>query len=155
MTKNRFILLLLAATIAASYFYSRPVYDFYTQTYYLKVKKITPEQTLRHVQKLYEQKNYDELLSYTKKMLIVFPDNKELKPHYRYGQNNEGDRRLTAPSLLSPRFHMITPTFPILKKQFLSFLKRDFTMISTTYSKTIPNLQPVNFYIMLRQPHII
>lgn len=77
--KNVLIFIIIVGTIPVSYFYSRKIYSFYMRSYYEKIRGQSIGQLVRKGREMYDNKQYALLSEYLKTLVIVYPDNKELK----------------------------------------------------------------------------
>jgi len=80
---------------AASYFYSMDVYRFYITAYYKKYRHTTMEDIKRKSSQLLEEKNYEQLESYLRDIIIVFPHDLDIiriagQCYMRMGKKSEG-----------------------------------------------------------------
>ncbi len=93
--RNRFILLIIAGTVALSYFYSEEVYSFYINFYYTRIKGVNKEEMLKKAEGMFREKRYEELKKYLRTLIILYPDNRELKlmeglTYIRLGEKTRG-----------------------------------------------------------------
>jgi tetratricopeptide (TPR) repeat protein len=91
-----FIIVVLVSAVI-SYFYSREIYFYYIETYYLTIKKENPDNSAKRAWHLYRDKNYSELKDYLNIILYLFPDSREIKKiaglyHIEAGNSEEGAR---------------------------------------------------------------
>ena len=77
--KNILVLIILIGVIPFSYFHSGEIYTFYMKTYYEKVSGQSLEQLTQRGEEMYRNKDYSGLMEYLKTLVILYPDNKELK----------------------------------------------------------------------------
>ncbi len=100
-----FIIVVLISSVI-SYFFSREIYFFYIETYYLTIKKETPDSSAKRAWQLYRDKNYSELKDYLNIILYLFPDSREIKRiaglyHIEVGNSEKGARLIL--SILSEK----------------------------------------------------
>lgn len=77
--KKLIIIMILAGSAAYSYFHSEEVYHYYLTTYYFKVKKHTRESLMKEADILYKENKYHDLEDYLEKLMVVYPDDFELR----------------------------------------------------------------------------
>jgi tetratricopeptide (TPR) repeat protein len=77
MKKFMFLLLISAATVFVSFKYSSRVQVFFLKTYYNK--KYTEIELVSSAEHMYDKKNYKDLEKFIKPLIIIYPDNDELK----------------------------------------------------------------------------
>ena len=73
--KKFLILVIIAGSIAVSYFYSEDVYRFYLKSYYKDWKKVSEDDHLRKSEDLFRKKEYEDLEDYLKKLSVLYPEN--------------------------------------------------------------------------------
>jgi tetratricopeptide (TPR) repeat protein len=91
-----FIAVVLISTVI-SYLFSREIYHFYIETYYLTIKKENPESSAKKAWRLYRDKNYSKLKDYLNALMYLFPGNLEIRRiaglyHIENGNSEEGAR---------------------------------------------------------------
>lgn len=91
-----FIAAVLISTVV-SYIFSREIYHFYIETYYLTIKKESPESSAKRAWRLYREKDYSELKDYLNVLLYLFPDSLEIRRiaglyYIEDGSSEEGAR---------------------------------------------------------------
>ena len=72
-----FLVLLLAGTVAYSYFNSREIYTFWMRTYYEKVLGQNTGDLLRKARELYDKKRYTQVVEYLRPIMKVYPENRD------------------------------------------------------------------------------
>jgi tetratricopeptide (TPR) repeat protein len=92
----KFILFLaVCGLMAGSYYFSQPVYRFYLTTYYLQVRKFTPETVRKHTEELLKEKKYEECDAFLRSMLMVFFNDRSVirtagNAYMQMGKKREG-----------------------------------------------------------------
>lgn len=77
MKKFLLIVILFSITVFVSFKYSARVYVYYLKFYYNKV--YTESELVTRAQKMYDEKEYEEAESYLNQLMIIYPENNELK----------------------------------------------------------------------------
>lgn len=77
MKKFLLLMFILSGTIFISFKYSDRVQIFFLKTYYNK--KYTEKELVSKAQQMYDKKNYKDLEHFINPLIIIFPDNDELK----------------------------------------------------------------------------
>lgn len=78
--KFRYIFLVaLVLSAILSFVFSMPIYRFYLRTYHITFRGETRESSVKHALKLFNEKKYSELKGYLTSLIILFPDNADLK----------------------------------------------------------------------------
>lgn len=119
-----FIAVVLISTVV-SYLFSREIYHFYIETYYLTIKKETPESSAKRAWRLYRDKDYSELKDYLNVLLYLFPDNLEIRRiaglYYIEDGNSEEGARLILSTLSenSPDRRLLAKSIGILFRKGL------------------------------------
>lgn len=123
--KKSFLLfiLLTAATVFISVRYTAEMKSFYIKTWYLHIKEMTPEIALKNSRALYKKKEFAKLRDYTNDMMILYPENRDIrsmagKAMLKLGNHSAGAQLLLA-SIEDPRDN------PELFKKILFMLFRE------------------------------
>jgi len=79
--KNKFLIFifLTALTVFVSVRYTADLKKFYVRTWYLQIKKMTPDTALKKARALYKKKEYEKLRDYCDDIMELYPDNREIK----------------------------------------------------------------------------
>lgn len=77
--KFLFFIILASFTVFISVRYTADLKKFYIETWYLQIKKITPETALKKARLLYKKKEYTELMDYCSDMMLLYPENREFR----------------------------------------------------------------------------
>ncbi|OHD64021.1 MAG: hypothetical protein A2176_05350 [Spirochaetes bacterium RBG_13_51_14] len=77
--KNYLIFILIVSSVTLSYFYSREVYTFFMRSYYEKIRGRSIEQQLSRAREMYRNREYTELEEYLRTLIIVYPENRDLR----------------------------------------------------------------------------
>lgn len=89
MKKFMFIVILFSVTIYISYKYSARVYISYLKYYYNKM--YTETELYSRAQKMYDQKEYEDLERFLNPVMIIYPENHEFKKLAAYNYLMLGD----------------------------------------------------------------
>ena len=76
--KKLIVLLLLAASAASAYFYRDEVRSRYMRTYYLQIKKVTPDSVEKNAEKLLRLEKFADAARFSEDLLRVYPGNRKL-----------------------------------------------------------------------------
>jgi tetratricopeptide (TPR) repeat protein len=77
--KFLFLIILTSFTVFVSVRYTADLKKFYIETWYLHIKKITPETALKKCKAMYKKKEYPELMDYCTDMMMLYPENREIR----------------------------------------------------------------------------
>jgi len=107
MAKKRFnvkgylVFFILAGAGAYSYFHSQEVYSGYMKIYYEKMRGLTVEQQIGTAEKLYAGHEYEKLKDYLRDLIMVYPENRDLRRLQGLTLIKLGDRSRGAETILS------------------------------------------------------
>lgn len=107
MAKKRFnikgylVFFILAGAGVYSYFHSQEVYSGYMKIYYEKIRGLTIEQQVGTAEKLYTGHEYEKLKVYLRDLLMVYPENLDLRRLQGLTLIKLGDQSRGAETILS------------------------------------------------------
>jgi tetratricopeptide (TPR) repeat protein len=123
--KKLVVLLILAGSGVYSYYHSDEVYRYYLTAYYFKIKKQDKSDLLESADLLAREKKYRELGSHLKKMMLLYPDDPDLKRRAAMTLFATGERDRGTDLILSVREKTGIPE-PVLEETVESLYERGF-----------------------------
>jgi tetratricopeptide (TPR) repeat protein len=101
--KGYLIFLIIVGAGVYSYFHSQEVYSYYMRIYYEKILGITVEQQVSKAEQLYAGREYEKLKNNLKELLMVYPENRDLRrlqglTFIKLGERSKGAETILAAS---------------------------------------------------------